>query len=194
MCSFTSPLVTGLSLLFGIQGRPRRRKPFSPDKKQGTWRNFCTSRKASQDPARFHCLLHHTHVDAHTNTHLYMCTGTHKHVCSAHIQAHTHTYMCTAHINTQKRVCAATRAHVRAHTNTCTCVRAHSAPGAGPPLDSRKAPTTWAGPVTPAASAFLLQDLLPGGCHMPVRTGRVCVCVCAPQENRVCVCVPHRRI
>lgn len=116
-----------------------------------------------------------------------MCTGTHKHVCR---HTYKHTHMCTvAHINTQKRVCAALRAHVRnAHTNTCTCVCAHQPWGRASP-SLWKAPTTWAGPLTPAASAFLLQDLLLVAATC-LCVPCVCVCVCAPQEERVCVCVP----
>ena len=40
--SLTSLMSNPLSLLFGTQGRPRRLKPFSTNKKWGTGRSFCT--------------------------------------------------------------------------------------------------------------------------------------------------------
>ena len=40
--SLTSVINNCRSLLFGAKGRPRRLKPFSTNRKQGTHRGFCT--------------------------------------------------------------------------------------------------------------------------------------------------------
>ena len=88
--ALTSLISNCLSLLFGTQGRPRRLKPFSTNKKRGH-RGTAVPRKASEGPAQFHCLLSDTHTHTHTHTH----RGIYAPTC-AHMQAHTNTctYIC----------------------------------------------------------------------------------------------------
>ena len=159
-----------MSLLFGIQARPRRLKPFSPDKKQGTWRNFCTQEGLAGPCSVSPSPQHHTHTHSrglcthrctHKYTFIYMCTCTHKHICRhtcRHTQIHAHAYVLTL------------------------------SPGAGAPPDSLEDPPLYYLGWTSAA--FLLQDLLLVGATClctPCVCVCVCVCVCArthaPQEN-----------
>lgn len=133
----------------------------------------------------------HTRRCTHKYTFIYMCTCTHKHVCR-HTYKHTNTHTCAQlPTHTQKHVCVQPHMHTCGHTNTCTCVCAHSALGQGLPRLFGRPSTTWAGPVTPAASAFLLQDLL-----LVAATCLCipCVCVCPTGEPCVWGCVPHRRM
>ena len=162
--------------------------PFSPDTKQGTWRNFCTQEGLTGPCSVSLSPLHHTHVDAHTNTHLYTCVhaltsmyaGTH-----TSTQIHIHVHSCP---HTQKHVCVQPHMHTCGHTNTCTCVCAHSALGQGLPQTLWKALHHLGWTSDPSSFSISSAGPPPGGCHMPVPT------VCPTGEPCVWGCVPHRRM
>lgn len=166
--------------------------PFSPDTKQGTWRNFCTQEGLTGPCSVSLSPLHHTHVDAHTNTHLYTCVhaltsmyaGTH-----TSTQIHIHVHSCP-HTHRSMCVCSHTCTPAGTQIPAHACVHTQPWGRASPRLFGRPS-TTWAGPVTPAASAFLLQDLL-----LVAATCLCipCVCVCPTGEPCVWGCVPHRRM
>ena len=137
-----------------------------PDKKQGTWRNFCTQEGLAGPCSVSPSPQHHTHTQqrpVHTSMH-------------TQIHIYIHLYM-------HSQACM--QAHIQAHTNTCTCICAHTQPW------GRGSPRLFGRPssLPPRLDQCSISSTgpPPGGCHMPVRTVCVCVCVCAraraPQEN-----------